>query len=78
MRDFITDLVIPLGVVFLVMIGFVCVIFVPIGWAGYAQCASQASKMDVPYSWGILQDCMVQLDGKWIPLDSYKVVKLRP
>lgn len=47
-------------------------------WVDFASCASQASKMELASSWGPLQDCMVQVDGKFMPLKSYKVVKLRP
>lgn len=43
-----------------------------------AQCSSQASKMELEHSWGMLQECMVRVDGKWMLLESYKVVKIRP
>lgn len=47
-------------------------------WLAAATCSSQASKMELQHSWGPLQDCMIHVDGKWMLLDSYKVVKLRP
>lgn len=59
------------GGVFAILVGVAMI-------ATYAGCGSQASKMELEYSWGPLQDCMVRVDGKWMLLDSYKVVRLRP
>lgn len=78
MREFMEDLGIPLAIMFGVLLLAVMVIGIPVALAARGACASQAAKMDVPYSWGPLQDCMVQIDGKWILLDAYKVVKVRP
>ena len=62
-------------IVILTMIGFV-VGFVAL--LANATCTSRSSIMGLQSSWGILQDCMVQVDGKWMPLDSYKVIRIRP
>jgi hypothetical protein len=71
------DFGIPALVVFAVILGIGAIISAPALMLAYAACASQASKMELDHSWGPLQDCMVKVDGKWMPLDSYKVVKLR-
>lgn len=60
------------------LVGICAPIFGLAAWINSAQCASQSSKMELESSWGMLQDCMVRVDGKWMLLDSYKVVKLRP
>ena len=45
-------------------------------WAATAAtCATQASKMGFEHSWGPLQDCMILVDGHWIPIGSYRVIK---
>jgi|HubBroStandDraft_6_1064221.scaffolds.fasta_scaffold00056_76 hypothetical protein len=36
-----------------------------------AVCTAQASRMQLEYSWGPLQDCMVKVDGKWTPMRRY-------
>ena len=41
-----------------------------------ASCSAQASRMGFPYSFGPLQDCMIQVDGQWILIASYKVAKV--
>ncbi len=69
-------------IIMVVLLGCFLTIFIPlfclIAGLNYAQCSSQASKMELEYSWGPLQDCMVRVDGKFMPIESYKVVKLRP
>ncbi len=75
MRTFMEDIGIPVMICFAIMI----FIFGLIGvWVSSAQCRQQADKMGVPHSWGVVQDCMVQVDGKWIKMDAYKVVKVTP
>lgn len=63
-------------------IAFVLVLCAPILGVvtvlGHVTCASQARQMNVPYSYGLLQDCMVEVDGKWIGIDGYKIVKVQP
>lgn len=38
-------------------------------------CSSQANKMRLEHSWGPLQDCMVRVDGRWLPLANYRVIQ---
>jgi hypothetical protein len=47
-------------------------------WADSATCHSAASKMEFAGSWGPMQGCMISVDDKWMPISSYKVVKVRP
>jgi hypothetical protein len=39
------------------------------------SCASRAQSMGFPYSWGMLQQCMIHVRGQWIPIESYKVLQ---
>lgn len=78
MRDFWEDVGLPITVIGVLLIGLLALLMVPVGFVTYAACGSQATKMDLQYSWGPLQDCMVNVDGKWMLLDSYKVIRVRP
>lgn len=42
--------------------------------AAQAGCSAQATQMNVPHTWGVWSDCMVQIDGKWVPLSNYRQV----
>ena len=37
------------------------------------SCAIVADQMGVPHQWGFWTDCMIQVNGRWIPLDSFRV-----
>ncbi len=41
---------------------------------GTVTCESKAGKMALPYSYGLIEGCMVQVDGHWVPLESYRVI----
>ena len=45
-------------------------------YADRASCHATAEAMDVNWSWGVWQSCMIMVDGKSIPLSAYKVVKV--
>ena len=45
-------------------------------WGQYAACHAKADSMNVGWSYGMWQECMVVVDGKTIPLDSYKVMRV--
>ena len=38
------------------------------------RCASIGSSMQVDSRYGILTDCMVNINGKWVPLANYRVL----
>jgi hypothetical protein len=50
---------------------FVAVVVGLVVWAESAQCSIQATKMQLEYSWGPLQSCMVKANDKWIPMRRY-------
>lgn len=37
-------------------------------------CEAKAKRMGLRYEYGLLEGCMVKVDNRWIPLDSYRVV----
>jgi len=43
-------------------------------WFYRYSCKSQAALMDMPYSWGIVQGCMIRSKGKWVPLKNYRML----
>lgn len=76
------DDMLELGCFILLAGVFVCVLASPfVGaalWMASTSCASQAHKMELEYSWGPLQDCMVKVDDKWMLLSSYQnTIKIR-
>ena len=40
------------------------------GWP-QMQCANIAKQMNVAYSWSFSTKCMIEVDGRWMPLDAY-------
>lgn len=60
MKDLV-ELIIIFGFLFIIM----CfAVLVP-----YFQCSSKWSSFDTRY--GMIKGCQIELDGKWIPADSY-------
>jgi hypothetical protein len=44
-------------------------------WLASESCAIQATKIDRPYTWGVLSGCMIEAKpGQWIPLKNYRVI----
>ncbi len=39
------------------------------------ECSQRANLMQVPYVRHVSTGCMVQVQGQWIPIESYRVVK---
>ena len=37
-----------------------------------ASCRATAEVMRVPARFSLLTDCMIEFEGRWIPLDSYR------
>lgn len=37
-------------------------------------CASQSEMMGVNHNYNIVNGCMIEIDDKWIPMDSYRVI----
>ncbi len=40
----------------------------------YFECHTKAEKQGMECSWGIIQGCMVKIDGKWIDYDRLRIM----
>lgn len=40
-----------------------------------ASCHATADQMQLPSQFSIWTDCMVSVDGRWMPISSYKVMR---
>ena len=38
------------------------------------SCDSRATKMGMPFSYGLLEGCMVRVEGRWVPIEAYRVI----
>lgn len=41
---------------------------------GEIPCEAKADMMKLPHQYGLLEGCMVEVDGRWRPLESYRVI----
>lgn len=39
------------------------------------ECSSKAEKQGLEHDWGIIQGCMVKIEGKWIDYDKWRVME---
>lgn len=51
---------------------FGCLVFA--GLRPYFECHTKAEKQGLECSWGIIQGCMVKIDGKWIDYDRLRIM----
>lgn len=63
-------------VIELAIVVCIAVILLSATAAPVLQCRSMASAMEFDYSWGPLQGCMIEVDGRWVPLQNYRVGEL--
>ena len=70
------DWIIPMVLIFGIFLAVIGAIIGGMMALARSSCHAQADAMSVNWSWGPLQDCMIVVDGKNIPLSAYKVVKL--
>lgn len=40
----------------------------------YFECHTKAEKQGLECSWGIIQGCMMKIDGKWVDYDRIRIV----
>ena len=40
-----------------------------------AQCKAKAEKMGFECDWGFIQGCMIKVNGKWMSMESYRVIE---
>lgn len=39
------------------------------------QCSAKAQKMGFECDWGFVQGCMIKVNEKWMPMNSYRVIE---
>ena len=42
---------------------------------GKLQCSAKAEKMGFECDGGFVQGCMIKVNGKWMSMDSYRVIE---
>ncbi len=55
---------------------FIAGIVILLACCGFEEfgCSSKAQKMGVESDYGPFQGCMIQVDRRWIPLESYRTI----
>ena len=65
-----TATLVVLGILFIATL-----ITVPIMWVTAVGCRNTANNMSVPHQWAATSGCMIQVDGRWIDIEQYRVVE---
>lgn len=39
------------------------------------ECGAKAEKQGYEHSWGIVEGCMMKIDGKWIDYDKWRAME---
>ena len=58
---------------FLVTITLAGIIVGALFWP-YIECKSKALAQGLECDWGIVQGCMVKIDGKWVDYDRFRIM----
>lgn len=58
---------------FLVTVTFFGIIAGALLWP-YYECHTKAEKQGLECSWGIIQGCMIKIDGKWVDYDRFRIM----
>jgi hypothetical protein len=62
-------------VIVLLIIGVFSILIWAIYGISLVMCANTSEKMGYEYSYSMKTDCMIKVDGHWIPMDSLRVLK---
>jgi hypothetical protein len=63
------------AIAFIVVLAAVCgLIMGGIWWASARSCEKIADKASLESEYSIWTDCMVKVEGEWIPLDKWRVI----
>lgn len=68
------DEFLALTVIFWVVVAIFPASFATAYYLTKASCLVQTSLMSVPSSFGLFSGCMIQVDGKWLPLENYRKI----
>ena len=70
-RYFITEVVIPVAIYALLIFGAFAGAFT----TDYYSCKKTSNAMGLNSQWSVWTSCMVQVNGKMVPLDSYRATE---
>jgi hypothetical protein len=76
MSDLWDDLFLPLLIILGSIFGVLAVVIAIAMHFAAIGCEVRGNAMGLPSQWGFYTDCMVQVDGKWIPLDKYRITRI--
>jgi hypothetical protein len=62
-----------LGLAALVVTGFLVAVFAITIPFEVASCHSKADRMEFQSDWGVMTGCMINVDGQWVNISSYRV-----
>lgn len=64
------------------VVGIVLALALSIGtsamWVVKTKCRNQANNMGFPYSWSVTSACMIQVEGRWVSIENYRIVQQVP
>jgi hypothetical protein len=55
------------------MVACVVIFLITVGFSEYG-CDSKAKMMGFKYDYGPIQGCMIKVESKWIPIESYRTL----
>ena len=60
-----------------IIISAAIIIFILIGTVMFKsyECHTKAEMQGYECSWGIVQGCMVKVDGKWVDYDKWRIME---
>lgn len=76
MSDLWDHLFLPLLIILGSIFGVLAIIIAIAMHFAAIRCEVMGNAMGLPSQWGFYTDCMVQVDGKWIPLDKYRITRI--
>lgn len=58
-----------------IVTAFVILLIASAVYFGKLQCSAKAEKMGFECDWGVVQGCMIKVNGKWMSMESYRVIE---
>lgn len=62
-------------IAWLLLTGLFTVMFLAVYTVEGLKCEAQAQEMGVAYKWGYWTGCMVEVNGRFIPLKNYRMLE---
>lgn len=65
---------IKLTIILLALLVFIAGLVGAYPFLQYLECHTKAEKQGLECTWGIIQGCMVKIDGKWVDYDRFRIM----